>query len=74
MINIPDPLPRRSWLRGVARYLILGGLGLLVGKLVLRDGGACPRIVPDCPACALWSHCRLPRAGQVRNRARGVTS
>jgi hypothetical protein len=72
-MNAPDPLPRRSWLREVGRYLILGGLGLLVVKLVLRDGGACPRVVPDCPTCALWSHCRLPRARQARSRTREVT-
>jgi hypothetical protein len=54
---------RRNWLLAVARYVTLGGIGLLAGHLVSRLGGSdCWRLTYPCQECRLLAQCRLPRA------------
>jgi hypothetical protein len=62
-------VPRRHWLIAVARYLTLGGVGLLVWNIVSRSGRVCLRVTSPCHECQLLAHCQLPKAQEERVEA-----
>ena len=66
-------LPRRHWLIATARYATLGGVGLLVWKLIARPGQICLRATSPCQECQLLARCSLPKAQQERDKT-GVES
>lgn len=75
MENDDKLMARRQWLRSVARYVSLGGIGLVAWSLLSRCGGACFRLTLPCQECELLAHCRRPRARQAKGpRKNGKTT
>jgi hypothetical protein len=61
---------RRDWLATAARYAVLGGLGLLAGRLTVgRRSARCTAAVA-CTACDRRAACSLPQAVAARQEQR----
>ncbi len=65
-------IARRNWLRSAARYVLLGGIGLITLILFSRSGGKCLRFTLPCQECELLAHCGLPRARQTRGTGKSA--
>jgi len=54
---------RREFIRGIIRYLILGGLGFTTGTLILKRASSekCARL-SVCQNCVYFKNCNLPQA------------
>ena len=63
---------RREMFRTSARWLALGGIGLLSGGLIVRGSGKTAecRQSASCHDCATLARCTLPPAMTARNNKR----
>lgn len=66
-VTLSDRLSRREAVRTAIRYATLGGIGLLSGGLLVRNGTSCPQPT-TCRGCAALRECHLPQAIAARRQ------